>query len=117
MDDSDRLKQLYNDVLAKGPFPTRECAQARIAFAAHGELVLYLADIAGLASRGEQGLATLSEHEKESFRELASRSISTRLPEVRQQITPDATPKLHALIEASERARILILEALHPQFM
>jgi hypothetical protein len=114
-DDSDRLKQLYKEVLAKGPFPTEECAQAQVTAAAHGELILYLADIAGLASRGEQGLATLSDHEKESFRDLASRSISTRLPQVRERITPDATPKLHDLIEATERARLIILDALHPQ--
>jgi len=115
MNDSERLKQLYNEVLAKGPFPSEECAQARIAAAAYGELILYLADIAGLASRGEQGLAALSEHQKESFRALVSRSIWTRLPEVRERVTPDATPKLHALIDMSEQARLLILDALHSQ--
>jgi hypothetical protein len=116
MDDSDRLKQLYNDVIAKGPFPTEECGQARISAAEHGELILYLADVAGLASRGELGLASLSKPEKEKFRELVSRSISTRLPQVRERVTPDATPKLHALIEATEQARLLILDALQPQF-
>jgi hypothetical protein len=115
MDDSDRLKQLYKEVLAKSPFPTEECSQAQITAAAHGALILYLADIAGLASRGEQGLAALSDHEKESFRDLASKSIATRLPEVRERITPDTTPKLDDLIEATERARLIILDALHPQ--
>jgi hypothetical protein len=112
MKDSDRLKQLYDEVLGKGPFPTEECAQARITLAAHGELILYLADIAGLASRGEHGLAVLSENEKESFRQLASKSIWTRLPDVQERITADATPKLHALVNSSERARLLILDAL-----
>lgn len=115
MDNSDRLKKLYNEVLGKEPFPTEECAQARITGAAHGGLNLYLADIAGLASRGEQELSALSEREKERFRNLASRSISARVPQVWERITPNATPKLHALVEATERARLLILEALRLQ--
>jgi hypothetical protein len=112
MDDSDRLKQLYNEVLAKGPFPTEECGRARITAAAHGELILYLADIAGLASRGEDGLAALSGSDKAKFRRLASNGISTRVPEVTTQITSQATPELHALIRATEQARLLILKAL-----
>jgi hypothetical protein len=112
MDDSDRLKQLYNEVLAKRPFPTEECGKARITAAAHGELILYLADIAGLASRGEQGLAALSESDRAKFRKLASSAISTRVPEVASRITSQATPELHALIEATEQARLLILKAL-----
>lgn len=112
MSDSDTLRRLYDEVLAKGPFPSKECYQAKITGQVHGELILYLADIAGLASRGEQGLASLSEPEKYNFRILASRSISTRLPHVRELITPEATPELHALIEATERARLLILDAL-----
>jgi hypothetical protein len=115
MDHSDRLKQLYNEVLAKGPFPTEECGQARITAAAHGALVLYLADIAGLASRGEQGLAALPEPDRAKFRKLASRDVSTRLAQFGARITPQATPKLHALIEATEQARLLILKALEPQ--
>jgi hypothetical protein len=112
MDSSDRLKQLYNEVLAKGPFPTQECRLARITAAAHGGLILYLADIAGLASRGEQGLAALSESDRAKFRRLASSGISTRVPEVATRITPQATPELHALIEGTEKARLLILKAL-----
>jgi hypothetical protein len=112
MDDSDRLKQLYNEVLAKGPFPTEECGYARITAAAHGELILYLADIAGLASRGEQGLAALSESDRAKFRKPASSSISTRVPEFTTRITSQATPELHALIDATEQARLFILKAL-----
>jgi hypothetical protein len=115
MSDSDRLKRLYREVLGRGPFPTHECAQAQITGGAHGGLILYLADIAGLASRGEKGLASLSDTEKQDFRKLASRSIATRLPNVSARITPEATPKLHSLIEATERARLLILDALDSQ--
>jgi hypothetical protein len=112
MDSSDPLKKLYNEVLAKGPFPTQECAQAFITGAAHGALILYLADIAGLASRGEQGLTSLPEPERAKFRKLASRGVSTRAEEAATRITPQTTPKLHAIIAATEQARLLILKAL-----
>src|SRR5450432_237972 len=113
MDDGDKLRRLYDVTLGKGPFPTIECGQAQISGKLHLELTLYLADIAGLASRGDQGLASLSEREKDKFRGLASRSIFGRLPEIRAKITPQATPKLHALLDATEQARLLILETLN----
>ena len=109
---SDRLKQLYDEALAKGPFPTEECGRARITAAVHGELILYLADIAGLASRGDHGLAALSVPDKTKFQKLALRGISTRVPDVVTRINAQATPELHKLIEATERARLLILKAL-----
>jgi hypothetical protein len=115
MDDSDRLKQLYNEALAKGPFPTEECGPAGITAAVHGELILYLAEIAGLASRGERGLAALSASDKAKFHKLASRGISIRVPDAATRITAQATPELHGLIAATERARILILKALESQ--
>ncbi len=113
MDDGNKLRRLYDETLAKGPFPAIECGQAEISGKLHLELILFLADIAGLASRGEQGLASLSERERDKFRDIASRSIFGRLPEMRERITPQATPKLHALLEATERARLLILESLN----
>jgi hypothetical protein len=113
MDGGNKLRRLYDETLAKGPFLAIECGQAQIRGKLHGELILYLADIAGLASRGDQGLASLSEREKDKFRDLASRSIFGRLPEMRAKITPQATPKLQALLDATEQARLLILEALN----
>jgi len=115
MDDSDQLKQLYKDALAKGPFPTDECGRAGITAAVHGELIIYLAEIAGLASRGERGLAALSKSDKAKFHKLASRSISTRVSDVATRITAQATPELHGIIAATERARMLILKALESQ--
>ena len=115
MDDSDRLKQLYNEALAKGPFPTEECGRAGITAAVHGELILYLADIAGLASRGQQGLAALSEPDRAKFRKLASSGISIRVPDAASRITPHSSPKLHALAEATEKTRRLILKTLESQ--
>ena len=114
MDHLDRLKKLYDEVLGKAPFPTEECGRARITGAEHCELILYLADIAGLTSRGEKGLAALPEGEKAHWRKLALRSISMRLPAVQNRIIAGTTPKLHALTDATERARILILDALRP---
>ena len=114
MDASDRLKELYNDALAKGPFPTEECGRG-ITAVVHGELILYLADIAGLASRGEHGLVALSESDKAKFQKLASRGISTRVPGVAMRIDAQGAPELHALIAATERARLLILKALESQ--
>jgi hypothetical protein len=113
MDNGNKLRRLYDETLAKGPFPTIECGQAQISGKLHGELILYLADLAGLASRGDQGLASLSEREKDKFRDLASRSIFERLPEMREKVTPQTTPRLHALLETTEQARLLILEALN----
>jgi hypothetical protein len=40
-------------------------------------------------------------------------SVSKQMPEIMERITPQATPKLHALLEATELARLLILEALN----
>jgi hypothetical protein len=113
MDDGNKLRRLYDETLAKGPFPAIECGQAQITGKIHAELIPYLANIAGLASRGDHGLALLSEREKDSFRGLASRSMFERLPEMRAKITPRATPKLQALLDATEQARLLILEALN----
>ena len=48
------LRRIYAEELANAPFPTEECRAADIDAEAHGTLTLYLADIAGLASRGER---------------------------------------------------------------
>ena len=115
MNDSYQLRELYSEVLARGPLPTAECAEARITGAAHGGLILYLADIAGLASRGEEGLAALSESDRAKFQKLAASGISIRVPDAARRIAPQATPKLHALVEATEQTRLLILKTLESQ--
>ena len=114
MAEESKLRRLYEEELARGPFPTKECRDAHIRGKLHGELVVYLADIAGLASRGEKGLASLSAQEKARFRHLASRSLFERCAEMRDKISPNATPKLYALVEATERARFSILEVITP---
>lgn len=111
MTDIQKLRHIYDEELARGPFPSGECSAARIAGKMHGELTLYLADIAGLASRDEQ-LVSLVEPQKSRFRRLASQSLHERCPALRGKITPGRTPKLRALIDATERARQIIVQAL-----
>jgi hypothetical protein len=109
---SNQLTRLYDEALAGRPFPFGECVNAQIKGRLHGELILFLSDIAGLASRGEQELTSLSKSERAKFRELASRGVSTRLPELQARISPQTTPQLYALIAATEKARVLILDIL-----
>ena len=111
MSETQDLRGIYENKLACGPFPTSECSTAHITGKLHGELVLYLADIAGLASRGE-GLAELAEWEKRKFHILASRNLYQRCPALEDKITTAGTPKLKALVDATEYARELILQAL-----
>ena len=105
------LRRMYEEELTKGPFPTEECAHARIGGVAHGALILYLADIAGLASRGEN-LRKIAEPERSKFRKMASRSLYEVCPKLERMISPERTPKLHALVEATENARLVILQEL-----
>jgi len=105
------LRDIYEKKLASDPFPTAECSTAHITGKLHGELVLYLADIAGLASRGG-GLAEMEEWEKKKFHALASRNLYQRCRALEGKITSAGTPKLKALVDATENARELILQAL-----
>ena len=73
------LREIYEKKLSSAPFPTAECSAAHITGNLHGELIVYLAGIAGLASRGE-GLTRLQEREKKIFRVLVSRSLVQRCP-------------------------------------
>jgi hypothetical protein len=111
MTDIQKLRRIYDEELACDPFPSAECSVARITGKSHGELTLYLADIAGLASRGEQ-LTSLAEPQKSSFRQLASQSLYERCPALRGKIRPARTPKLQALIDATEQARQVIVQTL-----
>jgi len=106
------LRRIYDEELGRGPFPTSECVAAGITGALHGNLILYLADIAALASRGEQ-LPAISEPEKSTFRQLASTGLFDRYPQLRSKISSSKTPKLNALVAATERARLIIVDALN----
>jgi|ERR1035438_3238369 hypothetical protein len=61
-----RLREIYLQKLGVGPFPTSECAAARTKGGLHGDLVMYLANIAGIASRRVK-LTTLEEPRRLEF--------------------------------------------------
>jgi hypothetical protein len=111
MSDLRSLQQLYREELGRGPFPTQECREAKITGKLQGELIAYLGNIAGLASRGDR-LLRLSDSEKEKYSALATRSLFDKYPRLRSKLTATTTPKLYALVEATEKARLMIVEAL-----
>jgi hypothetical protein len=102
-----RLGEIYTQKLFGGPFPSKECEAAWIRGRFHGELILYLADIAGIASHGVK-LANLEEPRRTSFVKLASQSFFDRHPEAKVKITPIKTPVLFQLMADTEEARLLI---------
>jgi hypothetical protein len=108
----DKLRRMYEEELAKGPFPTDECGVAHIDGKMHGDLIMYLANMAGLASRGIDGLTSLSESEKGAFLGFADRDLFERCPVLQERITLVSTPKLYALLRSTEQARQLIIQAL-----
>ncbi len=111
--DSTDLRRIHDEELAVGPFPSDECAAAHITGELHGHLTLYLSDIAGLASRGKR-LALVAEPEKSAFLRLALRNLYSRCPGLLGKITAARTPRLYALVDATEQARQLIVEVLSP---
>ena len=104
-----RLREMYVQKLGVGPFPTEECFAARIHGKLHGKLVLYLDDIAGIASHGVK-LADLEELRKLEFQKLVARSFWEQNPSARQKITLKKTPVLFQLLADTEEARLLIKE-------
>jgi hypothetical protein len=101
------LREMYDSKLGKEPFPTKECASAGFTDRLHGELVMFLADIAGIASHGEK-LATVSASRKLEFQRLTDRSFWERWPDARARVTPESTPNLYRRMEDTEKARLLI---------
>ena len=69
--------------------------------------MLYLDDIAGIASHGVK-LATLEEPRKLEFQKLVARSFSERYPGAIRKITLKKTPVLLQLLADTEEARLLI---------
>ena len=104
-----RLREIYVRMLDVGPFPVEECSVARIRGRLHGELVMYLANIAGIASHGVR-LADLGELRKLEFQKLVARSFWELNPSARQKITLKKTPVLFQLLADTEEARLLIKE-------
>jgi hypothetical protein len=102
-----RLHEIYLQKLGVGPFPTNECAAARITGSLRGGLVVYLSDIAGIASHGVK-MATLEEPRKLEFQKLVARSFWERYPDAIRKISLEKTPVLFQRLEDTEEARLLI---------
>ena len=102
-----RLREIYLQKLSVGPFSTNECAAVRITGSLHGGLVVYLADIAGIASNGVK-MATLDESRKLEFQKLVTRSFWELYPGAIRKITHAKTPLLFQSLTDTEEARLLI---------
>ena len=111
VNDKSELRTIFERELSGSKFPTEECTYAGIDGVAHGEVILYLSDIAGLASRG-QSLLRVVEPERSRFREIASRNLYERCPQLLGKIGAETTPSLYRLVAATERAREIILKTL-----
>ena len=111
MADLQILRKLFEEKLFNGPFPTAECAKAGIYEKAHGDLVIYLADIAGISSRG-QNLADVDAPTKQRFRKLVGKGWWEMHPETTSSVTIHNTPRLYERISATEVARMIILNYL-----
>ena len=111
MDALDRLRELYVTKLGKGPFPNADCSAARLNDREHGILVLYLADIAGIASHGRR-LASISADRHAEFEKIAGRSFEERWPNTSAKITLERSPTLFRLMKDTEETRQLIMRFL-----
>ncbi len=111
------LGRIYVTELGKGPFPTTEvkiAGKGKLLEEFHGCLTLYLAEIAGIASRGQR-LATISATERDRFLKIAELPFFARYPQfnyAEAPISAGETPALKRLLDATDRARKLILQAL-----
>jgi hypothetical protein len=104
-----KLRAMYMQKLRIGPFPTQECSLSGITGKLHGALMMYLADVAGIASHGVK-LASLEDTRRTSFQKAVAGSFWDRYPDARRRITIEKTPVLFRLMANTEEARLLIKE-------
>ncbi len=114
VDALDQLREMYVTKLGKGPFPNADCSAARLNDREHGILVLYLADIAGIASHGRK-LASISADRHAEFERIAGRSFEEQWPDTSGKITLERSPTLFRLMKDTEEARQLIMRCLAAQ--
>jgi len=106
-----RLRSMYDLRLGRGPYPTFEVSPQWFPEPEPGTILMYLADIAGIASHGEK-LLNLEITRRDEFRTLVAQSFADRWPVISQKITVNHTPVLRQLMNDTEDARILIKEVL-----
>jgi hypothetical protein len=112
MNDLQKLRELFLQQLSRGPFPTNDCARANFDLDIHGDLVIYLANIAGIASRGQR-LKEVDVPTRASFRASTAAGWWEKHPETTAAVNALTTPRLYELISASEEARLIILKELN----
>ena len=112
-----QLAQLYETELYGGPFPLEDAYKVGRGpqwDVFHGHLVLWFADIAGIASHGKR-LAKISAERKAEFRRFAAQPFFSKYPEfsfIEERMRNADVPYLRQRIESTEKARLLIVEAL-----
>lgn len=106
-----RLRIMYDLKLWPGPYPTSEVTPQLFPEPEPSIILMYLADIAGIASHGEK-LLNLKAARHDEFQRLVAQSFADQWPSISQKITKSATPVLHQLMNDTEDARKLIKEVL-----
>jgi hypothetical protein len=74
-------------------------------------ILMYLADIAGIASHGER-LIALEPAKSDKFRKIVAQSFAEKWPRISRHISMNETPQLCRLMDDTEEARLLIKQAL-----
>lgn len=112
-----KLAQLYEEELGVGPFPLEEAhtvGKGKHWVLFHAQLDHFLANIAGIASHGKR-LKKISPERRLEFQRIAAQSFFVKYPEYRYietRIQTSDVPDLKRLLDATEQARLLIVEAL-----
>lgn len=112
-----QLAELYDKQLNAGPFPleeARKVGRGRHYPDFHAALIHYLAGVAGIASHGKR-LSRITPERRQEFQGIAAQSFFARYPQfsyIEERMRTQDVPALRALLEATERARLLIVEAL-----
>jgi hypothetical protein len=112
-----KLAHLYETELGRGPVPlveTRKVGHGKDYAEFHGNLVLYLSNIAGIASHGKR-LKKISAERKHEFQRLSALPFFARYPQfeyIEKRIQSSDVPDLKRLLDATEEARLLIVKAL-----
>lgn len=111
VEDCLKLRRMYEEKLKAGPYPTSEVTPQRFPEPAPGIILMYLADVAGIASHGEK-LLSLESKRRDQFREVVAESFKDKFPDISQRITLGETPKLCRFIDDTENACVLIRKVL-----
>jgi len=102
---------MYEVKLGRGPYPTSEVTRKRFPEPAPSIILMYLADVAGIASHGEK-LMALETTRRDHFRKIVECSFAEKWPKISRQISMNDPPMLCRLMTDTEEARVLIKKVL-----